>query len=55
MLLENAEGEMLKAGHALSQYWRPNQPWQALVDETAALPLTDNTGSELMPYSLRKG
>ena len=44
-----------EGGPCSLQYWRPNQPWQALVDETAALPVTGNTGSELVPYSLRKG
>ena len=51
----NEEGELLAAGHALSQYLGRNKVWQELVAETAALPLTGNTGNELVPYSLRHG
>ena len=51
--LRDADGELTRAGHALSQYLRRNRTWQALVAETAALPTVGATGNELVPYSLR--
>lgn len=42
-----------RAGAALNQYLRRNATWQRLVEETAALGSTGNTGTQLVPYSLR--
>ena len=49
----NEEGEMLAAGHALSQYLARNSVWQQLKAETAELPPTGNAGNDLVPYSMR--
>lgn len=51
--LRDSDGELTRAGHALSQYLRRLRVWKALVDETAALPTVGRTGNELVPYSLR--
>jgi integrase len=42
-----------RAGEALYQYLRRNPTWQALVLETAEMPISGSTGNELVPYSLR--
>ena len=51
--LKDKDGELTRAGHALSQYLRRQKVWQQLVSETAALPTVGRTGNELVPYSLR--
>jgi hypothetical protein len=42
-----------RAGDALHQFLERQKVWQALVQQVAEAPVTGNTGSELVPYSLR--